>query len=159
MIKLRSLISCAATAAIAFNLMAAPVSAAVKSADSSKASVFEGLDPNTSVGNLTVENYYADYTEITFRSKTGKATTLSVSGGNLVIDTSCGSAMRLNVTDSRRSIIATGGGDSSFSVDAASQMDVNEICYIMFVMTADGLQHRYDDIAITKKPDGAMTLT
>ena len=156
MIKLRSLISCAATAAIAFNLMAAPVSAAVKSADPSKASVFEGLDPNTSVGNLTVENYYADYTEITFRSKTGKATTLSVSGGNLVIDTSRGSAMRLNVTDSRRSIIATGGGDSSFSVDAASQMDVNEICYIMFVMTADGLQHRYDDIAITKKPDGSI---
>jgi hypothetical protein len=154
MIKMKHLLSCAATAALIANMMAAPVAAAVKATD--KENVFLGLDPNAPIGNMTVENYYADYTTLTFRSRTGAATTVSLNGGNISVESAGGTGMRINVTNDRNNIVATGGGDGSFSFDAASSMDENGLYYIMFVMNIDGLQHRYDEIALTKKPDGNL---
>ena len=62
--------------------------------------------------------------------------------------------MRINVTNELHSIVSTGGGDGSFSFNVADNLQTDQLYYIMFVMNADGLQHRYDEIALTKKADG-----
>ena len=151
MIKLKNLISCAATAAIIGNLLVSPVAAAV---NSNKATLIEGLDPNATINGMSIENYYADYTTITFRSKNGGTTTLGVQGGSLTVNSDCGTGMRINVMNERGSIVATGAGDGSFSVDCAGDMETNGLYYLKFIITADGIQIAYDDIAVTKKADG-----
>lgn len=151
---LRRLISAAAAAAVIANLFMVPVAAAAKSGTGSKDAVFEGLDPTVDLHSINIENYYADYDSLTFTSKSGQHTVLSVSGGDISVSTSNATGMRVNVTNERNAIVATGGGDASFSFDAASHMDVNGVYYIMFVMNADGIQHKYDEIALTKKANG-----
>ncbi len=154
--SLRRLAAVAATVAVIANVMGAPVMAAVDSASSDKASVIRNLDPNAGLSSLNIQNYYADYTSLTFRSKTGQATVLSLQGGDIVVDTSCGTGMRINVTNELNSIVSTGGGDGSFSFNVADNLQTDQLYYIMFVMNADGLQHRYDEIALTKKADGNL---
>lgn len=158
MIKLRKLFSCMAAAAVVANLMACPAAAAVNSVKADKSSIFAGLDPTVNPGALSIENYYADYTDIMFRSKTGGEIKLYVSGTEVGVQTSCGSGMTINVMDDRHSIVASSGpGNSgSFSFEVADYLDTNDLYYMMFVVTADGIQMRYDDIAITKKNDGNL---
>jgi hypothetical protein len=155
MIKMSRLASAAASMMIIASLLATPVSAATASKDN----YFEGLDPTQNVSSLNIENYYADYDSITFRSKTGAATELYVSGNSIGVNTSVGTAMTINVTNERNNIVATSGGgrSGSFSFDTGDNLEVNELYYIMFVVTQDGIQCRYDDIAVTKKADGNLT--
>ena len=158
MIKMRKLISCMTAAAVIAGMMASPVSAAVKSVNAEKASLIQGLDPTINPGALNIQDYYADYTDIMFRSKTGGEIKLYISGTEVGVQTSCGSGMIINVADDRRSIVATSGGglSGSFSFEVADSLETNGLYYMMFVVTADGIQLRYDDIAITKKDDGNL---
>ena len=159
MIKMRRLVSCMAAAAVIANLMASPVAAAVTSVNAEKASFIDGLDPTVNPGALNIQDYYADYTDMTFVSKTGGQIKLYVSGTELGVQTSCGSGMIINVTNVRRNIVATSGSglSGSFSFEVADSLETDEVYYLMFVVTADGIQYRYDDIAITKKADGNIT--
>lgn len=158
MFKMRKLLSLVAAAAVSVNLAAYPVAAAVDSVKAEKSSIISGLDPTVVPGALSIDNYYADYTDIMFRSKTGGQIKLYISGTQVGVETSCATGMTINVMDDRRSIVASSGpGNSgSFSFEVADNLETNELYYMMFVLTADGLQSRYDDIAITKKDDGTL---
>ena len=155
MFKMSRLVSAAASCMIIAGLLAAPVSAATTA---SKDGFFEGLDPTQNISSLSIENYYADYDSMTFRSKNGSPIELYVSGNSIGVNTSVGTAMTINVTNERNSIVATSGGGNSgsLSFDTGDNIEVNGLYYIMFVVTADGNQSRYDDIAVTKKPDGNL---
>ena len=157
MLVMRRLAAIAASAAIITGLFAAPVSAAVNAAPDG--AVVKGLDPTQSTSSLSIQNYYADYDSITFRSVEGGTTKLYLSGNSVGVDTDCGSAMTINITNSRNSIVATSGGgrNGSFTFDTGDNIEVDELYYIMFVVTADGVQSRYDDIALTKKADGNLS--
>ena len=63
---------------------------------------------------------------------------------------------RINVANDRFSIVTTGAGDGSFSFNVADSMETNSVYYLQFILTADGIQQSYEDIAITKKPDGSI---
>ncbi|MBR1798190.1 MAG: leucine-rich repeat protein [Clostridiales bacterium] len=154
MLKIRSLAASIAASAVIANMLVTPVAAVVREA--SKDTFFEGLDPNSNVASLNIENYYASYDSITFTSKRGGTSKLYLSGNSIGVDTNCGSGMRINVTNERNSIVTTGAGDTSFTFDTGNNIEVNQLYYIMFLVTADGLQSRYDGIAITKKADGNL---
>ena len=154
MFSIRSLVSCAATAALAVNMISVPVAAAVNS--EAKGSMIEGLDPNVTVSSLNIQNYYADYSSITFRSKTGGTTVLSLSGGEIGVTTDCGSNIRVNVRSDSRNIESTGFGNTDFSWNAASDLEVDQVYFIDFHVTADDIPFIYSDIAITKKADGNL---
>ena len=156
MLMLRNLISLAVTAALTAGMFAAPVAAA---ASTSKDSLLRDLDPTQNFSRINIQDYYADYTEITFRSKTGGTTKLYVSGSSIGIDTNCASGITINVQDERHNIVSTSGGNrsGSFTFEAAGDMETDVLYYLMFVMTADGIQQRYDTIAVTRKADGSLT--
>ena len=153
---LRGLVSCAAAVAVMANIMAVPVAAAVNTEGQEKALLAYDLDPSSGRTSLSIDRYYADYTSINFVSKNGSPIVLSVSGSDISVSSTCVTGGRVNVMDDHRSIVTTGGGDGSFSFDAASSMDENELYYLQLIYTADGIQQKFDDIALTKKPDGTI---
>ena len=156
--KMKKVLSCLATAAVVMNFAAAPAIAAADTYKAEKAGLIDYLDPTVDPRGLNIQDYYADYTEINFRSKTGGAIRLYISGTSVGVDTNCASGMTINVMNDRRNIVATSGGNlsGSFTFEAANNMETDELYYMMFVLTADGIQQRYDDIAITKKADGTL---
>ena len=149
MLNLKVLTSAVISTALCFNLAYAPVLAA-------KDSYIENLDPTMNPGTLNIEDYYADYTSMTFRSMDGGTTTLSLSGSSISVDTDCATGIRINVMNDRRAIVATGAGDSSFSFDADEDLAVNGLYYMQFLFTAGGYQTNYDSIALTRKTDGNL---
>ena len=151
MFSFKNLTATVITAAIMVNGFGAPVLAAAKD------SFIENLNPAYDPSALNIEDYYADYDSITFRSKNGGTTTLSLSGTQITVNTNCGSGMRINVMDSRRAIVSTGAGDSSFVLETGDNLEANKVYFAMFLVTADGIQNKYEDIALTRKADGNLT--
>lgn len=152
---MRRIASVVTAAAVIASFMAAPVAAATVPAGEKEALEYD-LNPSAGRTTLAIENYYADYTSINFVSRYGSPIVLSVSGGDLCVDSTVATGMRINVANDRFSIVTTGAGDGSFSFNVADSMETNSVYYLQFILTADGIQQSYEDIAITKKPDGSV---
>ena len=154
---LRKIISVTAAAAVAVSLFAAPVSASVRQASVTKPGngISKDLDPTSN--GLNIEDYYADYDSITFRSKSGGTIRLYLTGNSIGVDTDCASSIRVNVANEAGNIVATGAGTGSYEFDTGDDMTVNRVYYLMFNFTADSKLVRYSSIPVTKKADGDLT--
>ncbi len=154
---LRKIISVTAAAAVAVSLFAAPVSASVSQASVTKPGngISKDLDPTSN--GMNIEDYYADYDSITFRSKSGGTIRLYLTGNSIGVDTDCASSIRVNVANEAGNIVATGAGTGSYEFDTGDDMTVNRVYYLMFNFTADSKLVRYSSIPVTKKADGDLT--
>ena len=153
----RKIVTLVAAASIIFNMSAGGVSAAVsETRKNDKSDIRDRLPAGQTDSVGSIEDYYAGYQSITFRSARGGSSSLYLSGTTVGVNTDCGTGMRIMISNERGSIVSSGSGNSSFSFDTGSSINVNELYYIKFVITADTVQSVYKEIALTRKSDGSL---
>ena len=100
----------------------------------------------------------ADYTSFDFVSINGEKTTLSVSGGSLVMSSSCARSVTISVKDNNtyKKVLSEKYNDGNFTLDVAGKIKKNKLYYVPVKFTADGIRHEYIDVYISKGSDGNL---
>ncbi|SMC68766.1 Transglutaminase-like superfamily protein [Oscillospiraceae bacterium] len=109
--------------------------------------------------DVTVDQLYADYTEVHFVSKSGGAIDFGVDGTQIYIDTDCANDIELIIVDeNNRPVLQGMTADGSCQFDVASSLVTDTIYYVVFYYTAEGIDYMQWDIYITKRGDGTLAM-
>ncbi len=107
--------------------------------------------------NTDLTSLYADFDEVTFKSKDGGNIRVYVDGTYVGVDTNCATNMNLRICDETYHPIFQQGANSSFTVEVADELDVGTYYYIDLTYKAAGIDVRQYDMYITKTLEGNIT--
>ena len=112
----------------------------------------------SNVAVLAASYKIADYDSVDYISRYGRRSTLSVSGGKLMLKSSCASDVRIEVRDNStyKRLASDSSADGNVTVNAASKMKRNRLCYVNLSLSADGVDYLYGDNFIIKDDNGDL---
>jgi len=100
----------------------------------------------------------ADYTSVNYTCKNGEPVVLSISGGNLHMQSACATSIEMLVKslDSGSTIAHKSTMDHVFDLAVADNMDSSTVYYVDLKYTAESVQYRFTDLYLMKNSSGNM---